>query len=292
MEEKLYPVASHSASDDLIRLQARFTSLTTWLAPAWAALCGAVASGNFDWQGADWLRMALLILLVGVGWGVLWTVTGSTDWSAPLRRWRDWRSGEPINRLPYTLPGSLGDQASQWLGQLCTWWRDVFWPTCGLSFSAIVIALVGIVVLGMFLEGDLLLLNVAALAVMQLGVAWDGGRGMVAPGWNAIIVVMLPWLAGHTAFSETLTLPSAGLAVAFALAWGTAGHWLGIGSQIVAAVLLVVLRSPLAAGCLLLSLVPQLVLFPWLQRGQSVSWYARYASPWVMAAMVVAAWAL
>jgi hypothetical protein len=53
-----------------------------------------------------------------------------------------------------------------------------------------------------------------------------------------------------------------------------------------------VLRSPLAAGGLLLSLFPQLVLFPWLQRGQSVSWYARYASPWVMAAMVVAAWAL
>lgn len=292
MGEKLYSVVSYSASDDLVRLQARFTSLMHWLAPAWAALCGAVASGDFDWQGADWLRLALLILLVDVGWGVLWTAMGSTDWATPLRRWRDWRSGEPAQRLPYTLPNSLGDQASHWLGQLRAWWRDVFWPTCGLSFSAIVVALVGAAALGMFLGMDLLLLNVAALAMMQLGLAWNGGRGMVAPGWDAVIAVTLPWLAGHIAFSGTLAFSSAGLALAFALAWGSAGRWLGIGAQVMAAVLLVVLHSPLAAGCLLLLLVPQLVLLPWLQRGQPISWYVRYAHPWVMAVMGIAAGAL
>ena len=56
---------------------------------------------------------------------------GSTDWATPLRRWRDWRFGEPAQKLPYTLPGSLGDQASQWLGQLRAWWRDVFLLAAG-----------------------------------------------------------------------------------------------------------------------------------------------------------------
>jgi hypothetical protein len=255
-------------------------------------LCGAVASGDFDWQGTDWLHWALLILLVDVGWGVLWTMMGSTDWATPLRRWRDWRSGEPTQRLPYTLPGTLGDQASRGLGQLRAWWRDVFWPACGLSLSAIVVALAGIVVLGVLLGTDLLLLNVAALAIMQLAVAWEGGRGTVGPGWDAIIAVALSWLAGHIAFSETLAFSSAGLALAFALAWGSAGRWLGIGAQVMAAVLLVVLHSPLAASGLLLLLVPQLVLLPWVQRGQSVSWYVRNVFPWMMVVMGIAAWAL
>lgn len=288
MEEKLYPVAS----GELARLRGRLTSLMNWLGPAWAALCGAVASGGFDWQGADWLRLALLILLVDVGWGVLWAAMGSTDWAAPLRRWRDWRSGEPVTRPPYALPGSLGDRTSRWLGQLRAWRRDVFWPACGLSLSAVVVSLLGTVVLGLLLGTDLLLLNAVALAVMQLGLAWDGGRGAAAPTWDGIVAVALPWLAGHIVSSGALTLPSAGLALAFALAWGSAGHWLEIVTQLLAAALLVALHTPLAAGCLLLLLVPQLVLLPWLQRGQPASWYARYTRPWVMAAMMIAAWAL
>ncbi|MCP4540947.1 MAG: hypothetical protein GY832_27750 [Chloroflexi bacterium] len=292
MEEKIYPTTSYSASDDLLRLQGRFTSWMNWLVPAWAALCGAVASGDFDWQRADWLHLALLILLVDVGWGVLWTAMGSTDWATPLRHWRDWRSGEPVQRLPYTLPGSFGDYAARWLGQFRAWWRDVFWPTCGLSLSAIGVALVGVVVLGTLLGTNLLLLNVAVLAVIQLGIAWEGGRGMLGSGWDAIIVIALPWLAGHIAFAEALTFSSAGLALAFTLAWASAGHWLGIAAQAVAAVILVVLHSPLAAGLLLLLLAPQLILLPWLQRGQSVSWYVRYALPWMLAAMGIAAWVL
>ena len=299
MEEKLYSITFTSSADDWARLQARLTSLINWLGPAWAALCGAVAAGSSDWQDAEWLQLALLILLVDVGWGVLWAAMGSTDWAAPLRRWRDWRSGEPVSSPPYTLPGSPGDRTSHWLGQLRAWWRDVFWPACGLSLSAVVVALLGSAVLGILLGTDLLLLNVVALAVMQLGLAWEGGRGTVAPKWDAIIVVALPWLAGHMVSSETLTLSSVGLALAFTLAWGAAwqacSRWerlIGIGAQFLVAVLLVALHRPLAAGGLLVLLVPQLMLHPWLERGQLSAWYVRYARPWMMAAMMIAAWAL
>jgi len=298
MKGNPHPTRSRPASGGLIRLQAHPTGAVNWLSPAWAVLCGAVASGGLGWRGEDGLRLALLVLLVDAGWGTLWTSLGSTDWATPLRRWRNWRFGEPVTTPPYTLPGSLADRLSHTLGQLRAWWRDLFWPSCGLPFSAIVIALPVTAVLAALLGTELLLLSMAALTVMQLGLAWVGGQGIATPKWDAGIGVALPWLAGHLTFG-TLTLRSVGLALAFALAWGSAWQAhsrreraLGIVAQILAAALLVALHRPLAAGCLSLLLVPQLALLPWLQRGQPASWYVRYARPWLMMGMLVAAWAL
>jgi hypothetical protein len=298
MEGSTHSTSSRPASGGLIRLRTRLTNLTTWLGPAWAALCGVVASGGFGWQRPDWLRMALLILLVDGGWGTLWAALGGANWATPLRRWHNWRFGETFATLPYTLPGSPGDQASRWLGQLRAWWRDILWPTCGPALLAIIVALPVVAAVAALLGMELVLLSMAALAAMQLGLAWEGGRGSIAPGWDAIVAVTLPWLAGHAVFG-TLTLRSAGLAVAFALAWGAVWRanlpWeraTGIGAQLLAVALLVVLYHPLAAGTLLLLMVPQLAMLPWLQRGQPASCYVRYARPWLMAAMLVAAWAL
>jgi hypothetical protein len=53
---------------------------------------------------------------------------------------------------------------------------------------------------------------------------------------------------------------------------------------------LIVSHNALGAGCLLLLLVPQLMLFPWLQRGLDTERAMRYTRPWIMAAMLVAAW--
>jgi hypothetical protein len=294
------PHSSHSrpASGGLIHLQARLADPVTWLAPAWAALCGVVASGGFDWQVQNWLRLALLVLLVDGGWGTLWAALGNTDWAKPLRRWRNWRFGEPTATPPYTLPGTPGDRVSRWLGQLRAWWRDVLWPTCGPALSTIVVALPVTALLGMLLGSELLLLSIAALTVMEAGLVWTGGRGAVTAGWNATVAVMLPWLAGHVAFSP-LTPSSAAMALALALVWGAAWHvespWgrvVGAGGQLVAVTLLIAFRHPLAACCVALLLVPQLALLPWIIHGQPAAWYARHTCSWLMAAMLIAAWAL
>jgi len=298
MEENPQSPAPIAASGGLLRLQGRLTHPPTWLGPTWATWCGVVASGGYGWQGADWLRLLLLILLVDGGWGTLWTALATTDWAAALRRWHHWRFGPPAAALPYTLPGSPGDRASRWLGQVRAWWGLVFRPACGEPLSAIAVALLVTAVLSALLGVPIVLLSAAALAVMQLGFVWEGGRGAVAPGWDAVVAVALPWLAGHAACGS-LTWPSALLGLAFALAWGTAWQaavrWkraLGVGAQFLAAALLVVLRYPLAAGILLLLLAPQLAFAPWLERGQPAPWYVRYTRPWLMAAMLVAAWAL
>jgi len=300
METNPHPHSTPScpASGGLIRLQARSARLSTWLGPAWAAACGVVASGGFGWQGDDWIRLALLILLVDGGWGALWVALGSTDWARPLRRWRHWHFGEPVSRLPYTLPGSPGEQASRWLGQLRAWWRDVLWPACGPAISTVVVALPLTALLAALLGTELVLLSLVAVVIMQLGLAWEGGRGAVAPGWDAAIAAVLPWMAGHIAFGAP-SLRSAGLALTFGLAWGAAwrvdsraSRALEIGAQFLAAALFVAVHRPLAAGCLVLLFVPQLVLLPWLQRGRTASWYVRHTRPWLMAAMLIAAWAL
>ncbi len=290
MEQNSHSPVPRPASGGLIRLQARLTRPAVWLGPTWAAICGVVASDGFDWQGADFLRLALLILLADGGWGTLWAAISATDWATPLRRWRNYRFGEPAPTPPYTLPNSPGDRASRWLGQLRAWGHDVLWPACGPAISAIAVALPVTALLGILLGTDLLLLSMAALAVMQLSLAWEG--------CGALVTVMFPWLAGHVAFGPP-TPASAGLALAFTLAWGAnrraGSYWirtLGIAAQFVALALLITLRRPLAAGVVALLLAPQLALLPWLRRGQSAPWYVRHARPWLMATMLIAAWAL
>jgi hypothetical protein len=120
----------------------------------------------------------------------------------------------------------------------------------------------------------------------------------VSPKWDAVITIALPWLAGHIAF-KSLTLLSSVLALAFALAWGAAWRvrtsWertFEIGAQLLATAILIALHHPLKAAGLFLLLVPQMVLLPWMQGGQPASWYVRHTRPWLMAAMLIAAWAL
>jgi hypothetical protein len=152
--------------------------------------------------------------------------------------------------------------------------------------------------LATLLGSELLLISLAALTVIEMGLIWAGGRGTVAPVWNALVTVMLPWLAGHIAFGP-LSPISAGLALALALAWAGIlriesvwGRAMHVGGQLLAAALLVVVRHPLAAGCSVLLLAPQVAMLPWVLRNQSSSWHTRHGRLWLMAAMLVAAIAL
>jgi hypothetical protein len=163
---------------------------------------------------------------------------------------------------------------------------------------AIVAALPVTALLGAVLGPELLLLSAAALALMELGVVWKGGRDVVPAGWDALIAVALPWLAGHISFGP-VTLRSAGLALLFAVAWGRAwrvtssgGRVLAVGSQLLAIATLVTVHRPLAAGAVFLLLVPQLALLPWTRASHPTTWYVRHTRPWLMAAMAVAALAL
>lgn len=298
MDKSPHSTHPHPTSGGLIRLQAQLVDLTTWLCPAWVALCGVVASGGFVWQGEGWSRLALLILLVDGGWGTLWAALGSTNWAAALHQWRTWEFGERTPKPPYTLPDSPGDRVIGWIGLFRAWWRHLFWLDCGPAVLSIIIALLVTALLGVLLGQEILLLSMAAVAAMQAGAVASRGSGAAAPEWDALLGVTFPWLAGHIAFGP-LTPGSSALALTLGLAWGTAwrvesprGRIAAGGAQLLAAALLVALGQPLAAGCLALLSVPQLVLLPWIERGQPAGWYVRHTRPWLMATMLIAAWVL
>jgi len=297
MDENTH-ATSGPASGGLIRLQAQLTGPHPASGPAWAMFCGVIASNGFTWKGADWLQLALLVLLVDGGWGTLWAALGNTDWAAALDHWRDWRRGDRITAPPYTLPDSPSDRIVRWIGQIRSWGREVLWPTCGPALATLFVALVFTLILALQLGPALTLLSIAALAVMQMGLVFGRGRGTVPPAWNAAVALLIPWLAGHAAFGS-LDLYSAGLALVFTLAqvssWKSPSRWgrgLTAGGQILAAIILISLHHPVAAGSLILMLVPQILLLPWLEGGQAPSWYVRHARLWIKAAMLIAAWAL
>ncbi len=298
MERETSGQTTPPPSGGVIRFWAQATDLGSSLGPAWAALCGLLASGAVPRQGDDWLRLALLLLLVDGGWGTLWDALSATNWALPIERWSSWDRNKATAKLPYTLPGTPGDRLSHSVGKLTTWWGMVFWPTCGHAVRQILITLPLTALVAVLLGPELLLLSMAALALMELGVIWEAGRGVLPAAWDGLVAVTLPWLAGQTTFGS-VTLTSAGLATLSGLAWGHAWNVPSRGaragvilSQLLSAAWLVLLHRPVAASFVALALVPQMALLPWIHLDLPLNRFVRHTRPWLMAAMMVAAFAL
>jgi hypothetical protein len=141
----------------------------------------------------------------------------------------------------------------------------------------------------------------ALLALLGLGVL-ERRRGRDPLALQALTRVGLSWLAGHAAFGE-LGAASLGLALCFSLAaWGdlrvgaglARGFWLLDGGQVVGVAVLLWLRQPVAAGVAGLLLFGQIAMQPSLYHGDpsARASIARWTWPWLMAAMLVSAWAL
>ncbi len=249
------------------------------------------------------IQLALLILLVDVGWGTVWAALGDTNWAQPFRQWRHWRLGPPAPSLPYTRPDAPGGAVSRCLGRLRAWARDAFWPVCGPALLSILAALPLIFLLSAILGPVALLASAAALAVMQISLTLNQTQGNVKPEWDALIGLLLPWLTGYRAFgptSDLLALSSVGLAFAFTVTWCASrragsvwGRGLIVVSQCLILTLLIILRRPMAAAGLALLSIPLLALSPWMRdRNVSINWYIRHTQPWLMASMLIAALAL
>jgi hypothetical protein len=52
----------------LLRFEIPARSRTLWLSPAWAVLCGLVASSAFAWTGRDVLIVALAVVIADGAW--------------------------------------------------------------------------------------------------------------------------------------------------------------------------------------------------------------------------------
>jgi hypothetical protein len=271
--------------------------------PAWAALCGALAAGGLSGSVQPWLHLALLAFLVDGIWGGLWSALIVTDWATPLRRWRDWQTGEPAHFLPYAAPdGPAGRLARTW-GQLRCWWRETQILTLEPTLSGLLLLLPLALVIAGVLGARPFMATLMALALLQFSFLQTGGAPRAVPWMQALFEIALPWVAGHALFGPP-TAPSLLLALAFSvtyagglrLAGGKSGliHW-NLG-QMAAAVVLVLWHAPLAAGitgllCIVGAIPQPGLLDPAAEEIETCATprFLRLAQFWLLAAMLVAA---
>ena len=271
-----------------------------WLG-GWAVLCGALASNQLQWDGAVLLNLGLVLLLVELGWSNLWDLVVMTEWFRPLAEHWPPERYRPAASLPYTLPGSPGGRIARGLGRFSTWWREAFWPAAGAALLGLLAALVLSAILTLLLPGRLRPLSAALAALTGLGLV-QRRRGKEPLVAEALVRVGLSWLAGHAVLAG-LDTASVILALAFALAaWGglrlAAGLrrslWPLNAGQVIAVAVLIWLKEPIAAGVAGLLFFGQLAMQPSLNFAGDAdpSAVSRRTWPWLMALMLLAAWAL
>ncbi len=280
------------------------------LGPAWAVLCGAVASDSFQWGATDLVRLAAVVFLAEIGWASVWVAVTSPAWAEPLRRWAILRAHvehpppPPFTErqprrafwLPYLREDAPAGSLMRWLAALRTWWVDSARAVAGPALNSLLIATTLSLLLAALLGPRLLLLTLAAFATTQLAFALSPRPGQPGALSQATVWIGLPWLAGHVAFAP-LNLPSAGLALAYSLAYmgliGTTdnGHWtplalLNLG-QALAVALLLASGQVAGAGVVGLLAFPIVVMQPWLRHGLERESFVRRAQWPLMLAMLV-----
>lgn len=158
----------------------------TWFAPAWAFLCGSVASGALSWAAGDLGRMLLGTLLAGpILCGLSQVINDYCD-----------REVDALNEPNRLIPSGLVSS------------RQVFITIGALAALSFALALVlGQQVALLVGIGMVLAVIYSAHPIRAKRNGWIG-NGLVAVAYEG-----LPWLAGHVAFAplNTQTLLIAGL---------------------------------------------------------------------------------
>jgi hypothetical protein len=151
-----------------------------------------------------------------------------------------------------------------------------------------------------------LLVTLAAITIIQFVFISAGGDANPSPGPQALFEVTLPWLAGHGLF-EAPTPSSIALALTYGLSYAgglriTRG-WSGLArwnlGQIMAVIVLMILRQPLMVGITGMLFLGQAILQPGAFDAETdvaetdvTARFLRWVQPWLMATMLAAAWGL
>jgi hypothetical protein len=259
-----------------------------WLTPAWAVLCGIVASGAFGWTGRDVLIAALAAVIADGMWATQWWGLVETDWRQLFANWKT----IPIERSEpgLALRGSPADRSQHGLARLRVWWHSIGREQAGTPLFSAFFALALGLLLSAVIGWHAVALTLAALAITQIALILQlQGR---SPNWlHGFVAVGLPWVLGYIAFGA-LTALSALAAVLLSLAYAAlrdlaqgavSRRWLL--PQIILLVILVWLQQPIAALAALTLLAAQALLATVMHSLE----FARAAQWWLMLAMLVVA---
>jgi hypothetical protein len=281
-------------------------SRSAWIGPAWAALCGLIASAAFSLNGQNLLSAAFVLIVADWAWPALWMACVRTDWLAAIARWPDTLPPERSLQLPYLQPGSPGDRLLRWAMRVAAWRRSFFAPLAGSGCSSALVALVISLSLSAALGWRALALSLAVIAITGMGTLRAARTAIDSDGLRSIVYGALAWWLGHAAFAP-LTVPSAAMGVLFGLAYrarmGAAGDERApltldatsrgapaglIAPQVVAAIALFASGHPAAAFVAALAIGAQAGLRTFLA-GHT---FARQSQAWLAATMLVCAIAI
>ena len=306
------------------------TNVQTALGPALSMLCGALASGNWQWQVDRLLDLVLVLFIAELLWSSWRAILIDMDWPSYIAAHPLPESGDAVLMPPYTTPWShVGRLFARW-ARLRRWMRQTLPVERASALLTLPILPPVIIVLSATISTPILMLSVAVLALttMEWRLARIGKKASAS--LRASVEIGASWLAGHLVFGQ-LTWPSLALATCYALVYqgtlclasadgrfpvvlnrrATAVHPRDLGSarrlwallliyggQAAALALLVALGHPLAAIALGLFGAPQLLLAPLrvtspldTTDGRNL-WYLRHSAPFLILSMVVAAWAI
>src|SRR5512143_721576 len=198
-----------------LRFQIPAQSHTLWLSPAWAVLCGLIASSAFAWTGRDIVIAALAMVIADGAWATQWWGFVATEWRQIFANWSAIaveRSGSPL-----ALRGSPADRSRHNLARLRVWWQSGGREQGGTPLISALAALALGVLLSAVLGWQAVALTLAAFALTQIALILRlQGRAI---GWlHGFVAIGLAWLLGHAAFGD-LTLLSTLAAVIFSFAY-------------------------------------------------------------------------
>jgi len=288
----------------LLGLGAWWAKPRIWLGPAWAVLCGGLASGRLGFNGRTGLVLLLSLFLGDPLLGTIWreaSIIASSSNSPPLGE----RSKTRLSPPPYTVPDSLADRFFRWVEERLSWWSSV-WPRFEASLAGLAFALPLACVLATLLGPSVLLLIVVALTL----VAWESLRlhGGKKPSrlLRACYAGGVAWLVGYLAFRPLVpqvAIQRHGEAFLWALIYtGVLYAFQSVDKgerdkgfrvlnlvQIFGVAVLVLTKEPILAGVAALLLLPQMLLQPVFKRGRA---YLRRTQFFALMAMMVGALAV
>ncbi len=288
----------------LLGLGAWWAKPRIWLGPAWAVLCGSLASGRLGFNGRTVLVLLLSLFLGDPLLGTVWreaSIIVSPSNPTSLIEPSKARLSPP----PYTLPGSLADRLVRWAEERLSWWSSV-WPRFEAPLAGIAFALPLTTVLAILLGRSVVML----IAVALILVAWESLRlhGGREPSLllRACYTGGVAWLVGYLAFRPLIPQVATqrhGEAFLWALIYTgllyalqsidegerDRGFRVLNVAQIFGVTVLFLTQEPILAGVAALLLLPQMLLQPVLKRRD---FYLRRTQFFALTGMMVGALAV
>lgn len=268
----------------------RPTRPLTILGPAWAMLCGAIASGGLNWRGQSVLFLILSFILCDAllgAWRALW-------FGSELRVALTRASNRTQTWFDLDMPTGRLARARWQVQRRIDFARRVLWPlidseTIGMFFAGM---------LGLSLAAVLGVAPFALTALAMVLALIEGRIGSArGAGLRSITEIAIPWLIAQSAFGS-FSFWSLAAALLFTLIYraliGIAvgqGQWTRWSNvlQIGAVVMLWLSGAPLGAGVVALGWIAQRLWQVRFHMDRDGRAYIQHAQAYVLVAMMVVA---